>query len=96
MTSMPASAPGSEEAVQGYESLREEALAGRRGSGGLGLALFLRDGMASWMRAWIQATASHVRPMEKRERAEPGPPADVRTDLVAILAQMVLSPRVEG
>jgi len=95
MTSRLAATAGSEETVQGYEALREEALAGRKGPGGLGLSLFLRDGLACWMRAWAQATASRVGRMRESERAEQGPPADVRSELVVILAQMALSPRGE-
>ena len=89
MTPMPASGVGPKEVVKGYEALREEALTGGRG---LGLALFLRDGMASWMRAWMEATAAQVHP----NQAAPGPAPGARSDLVAILAQMILSPRVEG
>ena len=84
-------APGSNEAVQGYEALREDALASRRGPG---LALFLRDGMACWMRAWRQVEAPRRR--ESGERLEAAAPVEVRSELVAILAQMALNPRGEG
>ena len=88
---MPAAAAESNEAVQGYEALREDALASRRGPG---LALFLRDGMACWMRVWKQIQAPH--PREAGERLEAAAPVEVRSELVAILAQMALSPRGEG
>ena len=84
-------APELNEAVQGYEALREDALASRRGPG---LALFLRDGMASWMRAWKQAEAPRRR--ESGERLEAAAPVEVRSELVVILAQMALNPRGEG
>ena len=77
--------------MQGYEALREDALAGRRGPG---MALFLRDGMACWMRAWKQAQAP--RPREAGERLEAAAPVEVRSELVVILAQMALNPCGEG
>ena len=81
----------SNEAVQGYEALREDALASRRGPG---LALFLRDGMACWMRVWKQVEAPRRR--ESGERLEAAVPVEVRSELVVILAQMALHPRGEG
>jgi hypothetical protein len=77
--------------VQGYEALREDALADRRGPG---LALFLRDGMACWMRAWKQAQAPRQR--EAGERLEDAAPVEVRSELVVILAQMALNSCGEG
>jgi hypothetical protein len=86
---MPAAEPT--EAVEGYEALREDVLTGRRGPG---LALFLQDGMACWMRAWKQIQAP--RPREAGKRLEGAASVEVRSELVAILAQMALSPRGEG
>ncbi|RKX58736.1 MAG: hypothetical protein DRP37_07595 [Thermodesulfobacteriota bacterium] len=38
--------------VERYEELRDLALSRQRSSWSLGLALFLRRGMAAWMNAW--------------------------------------------
>lgn len=43
------------ELTEHYEELRTQALAGA--GRGLGLTLFLREGMCSWMRACVQSIA---------------------------------------
>ena len=44
-----------EELISFYEELRAQALAGT--GRGLGLTLFLREGMCSWMRTCVQSSA---------------------------------------
>ena len=60
------------------------------GGAGLGLALFLRRGMTAWMQAWSECAGN----------VDPGPashsgidhtvPADLRSQLAALLAGMIL------
>lgn len=72
--------------VECYEQLREELVSGLRGHG-LGLALFLREGMAAWMRAcstWLPASAPRPRPAQSL-------PIGVRGEMAALLAEMALA-----
>lgn len=81
--------------VVDYEQLRSDALDQRRRSVPTpGLALFLRQGMTVWMRAW----ASYSR----ESQSEPSSPlaADrlslsVRTEMTLILAGMILGQQQE-
>jgi len=71
-----------------------ETLAHRRE--GLGLALFVRRGMAAWMRAWSQCAP----PTEPGSRAASGDdetvPADLRSQIATLLAGMILCIQQEG
>ena len=71
-----------------YEQLRAQTLA--RGTSGdrQGLALLLREGMASWMTAWASCTPPSIVPPSSPSVL----PASVEpTALVAVLASMTLS-----
>lgn len=79
-----------------YEQLRSAAL--NRGSGvssGIGLAVFLRQGLRAWMRACGSVLTPSV-----NQAAQPAPvsllPFDVRTQTVLILAGMLLGHRLEA
>lgn len=79
-----------------YEELRRDGLAG---SGATprshGLALFLRHGMAAWMRAWTECQAMAAG--QERRAAEGGVVAVPRvlgSEVVMVLAEMVLGARL--
>ena len=81
-----------------YEQLRSDALhrvSGVSRSRGIGLAVFLRQGLTAWMRACDRVLTSSV-----NQIAEPTPlsslPFDVRTETVLILAGMLLVNRTEA
>jgi hypothetical protein len=78
--------------VDRYEELRGQALGQSVGGGpGLGLALFIRRGMAAWMGAWSNCTPQIDR------RSAPDPPADrafpmdVRSQVARVLVEMVMN-----
>ena len=77
-----------------YEELRRQALGYADScSPGLGLVLFTRQGMVSWMHAWPVRTSS---PYEKPYATDsPRPPTafDTRAEIAWVLASMVLSMR---
>jgi hypothetical protein len=79
-----------------YEQLRGDALnRGSDVSSGIGLAVFLRQGLTAWMRACGSVLTPSVNPV-----AQPAPvsslPCDVRTETVLILAGMLLGNRLEA
>ena len=80
--------------VDRYEELRRQQVlrpCGRTG-GGLGLALFLRQGMKGWMDGWSRCVAAG--PAKTPDRSRPGEeivPWDLRGEVAAILAGMALS-----
>ena len=84
--------------VAGYEELRGSALNHVRGSGrGIGFALFVRSGMA----AWIKTCAALPRPSEAsawRPTAEGRRfvPQDLRVEVANLLAEMALSAHAQG
>lgn len=79
-----------------YEALRGDALGGHGGASRLGLALFVRRGMAAWMRAW--AEVKEVRGPRGREGPgrEGTRPVAAGEELVLVLATMALSAREEA
>ena len=79
-----------------YEQLRSDALHRVSGvSSGIGLAVFLRQGLRAWMRACGSVLTPSV-----NQLAQPAPgssmPFDVRTQTVLILAAMLLGNRSEA
>ncbi len=81
----------SEELLARYEELRRQALqpagAMRRGEG---LALFMRRGMKEWLQAWSRCMVSDAKRDKEQTNREEMICADVRTDVVMIMAGMVL------
>ena len=89
-----------------YEALRGAALGCRGGAPSLGAALFLRRGMAAWMRGW--AEVKQARGLSACGHAQAGPaeregpggeearPVAVGEELVVVLATMALRAREEG
>jgi hypothetical protein len=76
--------------VAHYEQLRCDVTGGAaRGCEGLGLALFLRRGMAGWMQAWSQCSC--VTPRAQTWPATMSPvPVDVRAQVATLLAGIIL------
>lgn len=82
-------APGHPAALETrYEELRCQVVAALPAGAGLGLALFLREGMAAWARAWerVPEQAAHA----DHERGGQPAPAGLAGDLVHLLAGMAL------
>lgn len=74
--------------VECYEELRQDVIRGARGCS-LGLALFLREGMAAWMRAcstWMPKPAPLPPP-----RAGSTLPSGLHGPMAALLADMALA-----
>ena len=75
--------------VDRYEELRRQQVLSPCGrtSGGLGLALFLRQGMKAWMDGWSRCVAAGPAKAPDRSRAGEGMvPWDLRGEVVVILA----------
>lgn len=73
--------------VERYEELRQDAIRGVRGRS-LGLALFLREGMAAWMRAcstWMPKLAPAP------PRGGLALPTGLHGQMAALLADMALA-----
>ena len=68
-----------------YEELRSQVLGGL--GHGMGLALFLRQGMRSWIEAWRHCTLGAPR---EQNQSDPTVATPLRTELAMLLASMVL------
>jgi hypothetical protein len=93
---LPQSVAGEDWSVR-YEQLRIDVLSQAVGSG-LGLVLFLRQGMTAWMRASVCAVASVPLPAGKSAlplNAVSPLPCDVRSQAAVILAGILLSHPME-
>jgi hypothetical protein len=81
-----------------YEELRNLALAGGEGRGGLGLALFLGRGMAAWIDAWERCPRSPS-PVPRPTTAPVGPTTvlapGLQTEVALVLAGMAMSGQEE-
>lgn len=78
--------------VSGYEELRRVAVDRGDGAGrGVGLALFIRNGMS----AWIEACAPSVQPLQslppRHQAARAHVPSELRAEVAMVLAEMALS-----
>src|ERR1035441_3523503 len=60
-----------------------------------GLALFLRKGMTAWMRAWSPYTPNAAPEMALPPSANQSSPPDIRAQLTALLAGMILGQHLE-
>jgi len=78
-----------EAAVQRYESLRAGVLARRMGADRQGLALLIREGMATWSSAWACCVLSAPVPNAAVSTVPCGTPE--ASALVRLLASMALS-----
>lgn len=83
-----------------YEQLRKDALSLRAGYAiPPGLALFLRNGMLAWMRAWSpckQNANPETAPQSNSPHAAPHCSLEIRTQMAAILASMILGQQWEA
>ncbi len=80
----------SEDLINRYEELRLQALGQSGSSRGLGLALFLRQGMRSWIESW--SMCAPPRPMHEVSNGH-SIPRELEGEITNILAGMVLSSR---
>lgn len=85
-------------ALQQYEALRQEAIeSGSFGRRGHGLSLFLARGMTTWLAALTALTQrSSVPAQAVLPPAHPVLPSSVRSNLILVLAGMVLACSQEG
>jgi len=79
-----------------YEQLRQDAMRQSISGGrGLGLALFLRSGMTTWMQAWSECAS-----VETQTHSPPSGdetiPVDLRSQVTSLLAGMILSLQQEA
>ena len=85
----------SEELVEHYEQLRRDAVALPTGRGpALGLTLFLRHGMAGWMRAWSTCLSSNDTTKTSSTMVQDFS-LDIRSAMTNILAAMILTQQQE-
>ena len=93
---MSGSADGHRALTAQYEQLRGDAL-NRAGlpAHGFGLALFLRQGMTAWMRAWSEWTSEIPAPVACSVPLAVPVPLAVRSQLTLILASMLTRPLEE-
>jgi len=75
--------------VAGYEELRRLALEKRQVSNGSGMAILFHHGMAAWSKSLKKAELVNE---SSREGIYPGsrPPSEIRTEMVTMLAGMIL------
>jgi hypothetical protein len=77
--------------VDGYEQLRQRALAGDLTGWRMGLAVLQHRGVAAWLRVRQSVASGGAPAADEAARAAPGPvPAGVGGQLVAVLAGMAL------
>jgi hypothetical protein len=79
-----------------YEQLRSDALHSPGGHDGLGLVLFLREGMLSWMRAVSRCTGDQQARPSPLARTESILPLEVRSQITRVLAAMIVGQRQEA
>jgi len=82
--------------VAQYEQLRCDALSQEAlPATGLGLALFLRQGMAAWIGAWSEWTKTCEAPSPSVVRIDTELPITIRSQLTFILASLLTHPMQE-
>ena len=82
--------------VAGYEDLRRQAVGAPGLHNGLGMVLFLRQGMTAWMKARLQATSARVGSSCRRGDSDERIPLDLRGEAALILAGMALGGLLGG
>jgi hypothetical protein len=83
--------------LSSYEDLRRTAVGpADEASCGVGLGMFIRSGMASW----LQTCATFMRPGKppplRLEQAQPTLAPDLRNEVAMVLAEMALSVETQG
>lgn len=87
---------GDQNLVTGYEELRHQAVTGNGGDGkALGMTLFLRQGMQSWIEAW--RCSKENAPVAQRSESYPHHTfaEDLRSEIAMLLTSMVLNTHME-
>jgi len=80
-----------------YEQLRSDALRSPGGRGcGLGLVLFLRQGMLPWMRAASRCTSERQPRSSLPPRVETILPLEIRNQITIVLAAMIVGQQQEA
>jgi hypothetical protein len=80
-----------------YEQLRRDVIdRSISGSHGLGLALFLRHGMTTWMQAWSEASGSAEPEICSASGVNEIIPPGMRSQLTSLLTNMILSLQQEA
>jgi len=80
-----------------YEQLRSDALRSSSGRGcGLGLVLFLRQGMLPWMRATSRCTNERQPWPSPPPRAGTILPLEIRDQITIVLAAMIVGQQQEA
>ena len=83
----PFAQPKDEALIAAYEELRRQALTGHAGAG---LAAFIRRGMWEWMHACSSWTSPLPAEAFAHPEAEPVIPQGLQTEIILILAGMLL------
>jgi len=83
----------SSEIVEHYEELR--SMAEQKKLHKLGLALFVHRGMATWMKTWINCTVVREKMDIGSSKTDQKIPANLRSNIVIVLASMVLGHKRE-
>jgi len=79
--------------VARYEELRRRALGG---GGGLGLALFLRQGMKAWIETWSACAIAYAPKAPSNDTAEDMVvPSQLHGEIAMLLAAMTLNTQTE-
>jgi hypothetical protein len=72
-----------------YEDLRGQAVANPAGVRSLGYALFIRQGMAAWARAWRSYAIEPPTPASPPATAHHPVPLELRTQVAVVLADII-------
>jgi len=78
-------------AAADYEALRRAVLEGTRGDRDLGLALLIRRGMGTWIRAWSACAAPAAVTDHVARESAPALPGGLRGDVTRLLVTMALT-----
>ena len=97
MTACPELTANAATLVSSYEELRRFAIdRSDRSSRGVGFTLFMRGGMAAWMSACAPLALQPDASPRLLSAKETCVPADLRTEVAMVLAEMALSAHTEG
>ena len=95
-TSQSTSAPP-EALLSSYEDLRRTAVGpAEGGSCGVGLGIFIRSGMASWLKTCATFMRPGKPPPLRVEQPQPVFAPDLRNEVAMVLAEMALSVENQG
>jgi hypothetical protein len=79
-----------------YEQLRSDVLSSPVSRGhGLGLGVFLRQGMLGWMRAWSRCTDGPPPRPSPPPQTDTTLPLEIRSQMTIVLAAMIVGQQQE-